>query len=414
LSRLRVAIVEAIPYEASWGGDGVYLDGIRHFLTSNGCNVTTFVTDAARGRRKPWVRLRTHADPLRHRWKVKGAVTFGAQAAFCLHPLLIRNTATHLLGRRSQAHDDPTPTEHCWVERQLREWLPDIVIYYLGAASILRSFDQPWKSVALGGWLRSRWIEAGSSAVAPASPRDRALIDAMRGADLAAFNNQADIDFFAGATGGRNAALWGMSFPPAPPLSDADEPVVLYVAADTEPNQRSLDWLLQGAWPQIRAASPDARLRIVGTVARRRVADPEHGIEFCGFVETLAEEYQRAQVVVAPIRAGTHGAKTKVAEALSFGRPLVTTSVGIDRGAPDRLGEAVDIADDGMGFATAVIGLLGDPKLRQRRNAQAREAYRATFAQDVAFASLRSLLADVSASPRGAASISLPKLLTQR
>ena len=396
---IRVAIVESLPYEMLWNGDGVYLDGVRRFLTDHGCDVTTFVTDI--GHRGPRVALRTRADATRHRWRVRQAVQRGPDQFLSYSPTLLPSIAA-VAGRRLLAragvtlaepsHDRPSRGAHRWVRRELKALKPDLVIYYLGAIALLDGAERPWKAVALGGWLRSRWIAAGTATATPLDATDQGLVAAMRHAD------QVDIRFVAAETGMADTALWGMSFPPSRALAPSREPVVLYVGAKTGPNREGLDWLLAKVWPQVLSAVPAARLRLVGGMARGLASDPVRHVEVAGFVDDLADEYARAQLVVAPILSGTHGAKTKVAEALGFGRPLVTTSVGIDRGAPNRLDEAVDVADDPAGFAAAIIALLRDEARRAARTEAAGAIYRRVFANDVAYAPLRALLDSLAAS----------------
>lgn len=400
---IRVAIVESLPYEVLWNGDGVYLDGVRRYLTDIGCEVTTFVTNL--GHRGPRLTFRTRADPALHRWRVRQALARGPNRFLSVSPELPASVAAvaarRLLQRAGVAvpepsHDRPTRGGTRWIARELAAAKPDLVIYYLGAIAFLPAFEQPWTSVALGGWLRSRWIAAGDPAARPLDATDTALVAAMRQADHVGFNNQADRAFYEQATGRSNAALWGMSFPPSRALAPSDEPVGLYVGAKTGPNQEGLDWLAAHVWPRVRTAVPEARLRLVGGMAQGRSGDPLNGIEVAGFVDDLTEEYRRAQLVVAPILNGTHGAKTKVAEALGFGRPLVTTTVGIDRGAPEQLAGAVDVADDAAGFADAIIRLLRNEDARRHRSEVAAQVYGRVFANEVAYAPVRTLIDDLA------------------
>src|SRR5690606_23305482 len=153
-----------------------------------------------------------------------------------------------------------------------------------------------------------------------------------------------------------------------------------------------LDWLMEEIWPKIARDRPEARLRIAGGVKDGWNRPLPQGVEMLGRVASLEGEYRRAQVVVAPLTNGTAGVKVKVAEALSYGRPLVTTSLGVDPGAPGQFGAAVDVADDAGAFADAVSRLLADPGLRRERARLAREAFRTNFSGAAAYGALSSHL----------------------
>jgi glycosyltransferase involved in cell wall biosynthesis len=92
-----------------------------------------------------------------------------------------------------------------------------------------------------------------------------------------------------------------------PPAVEPSGPVCLFVGNFAhDPNLHALHWLLEHAWPAIRAARPDVRLEIVGPglpEATTREAAAQ-GVEPRGRVENLAECYRHAAVFVNPIRSG--------------------------------------------------------------------------------------------------------------
>ena len=90
-----------------------------------------------------------------------------------------------------------------------------------------------------------------------------------------------------------------------------------------------------------------------------------NGIIVKGFVseEELARLYDTCRLVVVPLRYGA-GVKGKVVEALYYGTPMVTTSVGIE-GIPDPE-HYVRIADDPENFANAVTEMYQNPKMLEQ------------------------------------------------
>lgn len=130
------------------------------------------------------------------------------------------------------------------------------------------------------------------------------------------------------------------------------------------PNEDAVIFLSEQILPLIRQkASCAFRFIIVGTGPSEGVKAlsrlPE--VEVIGAVPDVAPWYRQADVVVVPIRAGG-GTRIKVLEAFSYGRPVVTTSVGIE-GIDARDGEDILIEDTPAAFAARCLQLMADPQL---------------------------------------------------
>jgi glycosyltransferase involved in cell wall biosynthesis len=89
-----------------------------------------------------------------------------------------------------------------------------------------------------------------------------------------------------------------------------------------------------------------------------------------GAVENPVPYYQRSRVCVVPLRAGG-GTRLKILEAMAFGRPVVTTSIGCE-GLDVVDGEHLLIGDTAEAFAENVISLLRHPELSERMAGSAR------------------------------------------
>lgn len=137
----------------------------------------------------------------------------------------------------------------------------------------------------------------------------------------------------------------------------------------SSPNGDGLIWFVQHVLPKVLERNPWTRLRVTGAHPPRsitRLASPS--VVFEGKVDDLAAFYDRARVVVVPVRFGA-GVKTKTVEALQYAVPTVTTPVGAE--GLDLLGTgALEITDDADDFADRVVRLLEDPPAwgRQRDN----------------------------------------------
>jgi glycosyltransferase involved in cell wall biosynthesis len=159
----------------------------------------------------------------------------------------------------------------------------------------------------------------------------------------------------------------------SPPLDDADMPSaprieppgaaeVLFVGAlGRIENEDAAQWLLSDIWPHVLKAVPSARLTIAGaepSEALKRVAKRYENVELTDYVKSLSPYYERASVVVAPMRLGA-GVKLKSVVAMLWGLPVVATRVGAEGVTGPRVFIAVE--DRSERFAEAVINVLNDP-----------------------------------------------------
>lgn len=170
------------------------------------------------------------------------------------------------------------------------------------------------------------------------------------------------------------------------------------------PNRDALGWLLSDLFPRIRAAAPEARLRLVGAGLEAALAAvlgdapvPE-GVDAVGFAEDLVEEVARAAVFVCPVRTGG-GMRGKVLEALGMERAVVTTPIGTE-GIATEDGVSARIAKDAEGFAAAVVELLGDPARRRAMGRAGRRLVRSHYDVRVVFGALEALYEDLAAGKR--------------
>lgn len=158
-------------------------------------------------------------------------------------------------------------------------------------------------------------------------------------------------------------------FSPPPVPRSADRPVALFVSPVA--SNKGIDRLLE-AWPLVRRAVPEARLRVVGRgpldTLVRRAAARDASIEHLGPMprEAVAEQMRGASVFVTAPRA------TKVwneqfglayLEAMATGLPVVTTVCGSNHEAV--VPPNVRTADDAAALAEALAAFLGDPARRE-------------------------------------------------
>jgi glycosyltransferase involved in cell wall biosynthesis len=158
------------------------------------------------------------------------------------------------------------------------------------------------------------------------------------------------------------------------------------------PNQDAVLWFLNEVYPLMANKLPDLHVTIAGNAPTDEIkARASEAILVTGRVseEELRSLYNKVKVVVAPLRIGA-GVKGKVVEALRMGVPVVTTSIGI-QGLPG-YEDSIAVADDPTDFAKAILDLLQDEALWQRRRDAGLKYYRENFSESVVAPKVLALL----------------------
>jgi glycosyltransferase involved in cell wall biosynthesis len=184
----------------------------------------------------------------------------------------------------------------------------------------------------------------------------------------------------------------GVSAASREPTAAPGRRTALFVGAlDYGPNKASLRWFLDEVWPQVRARVPDATFLAVGrglsSVHPRPGGEPA-GVEFHSDVAAVDPFYERADVCVVPLLSGG-GTKIKLVEALSRGRAVVTTSLGLEGLEEHRA--VLRVADGADAFATALAELFEDPEQATALGAAAADVAR-SFSWETAMTPLRDVL----------------------
>ena len=193
--------------------------------------------------------------------------------------------------------------------------------------------------------------------------------------------------------GARNAAVIpnSVSMPEYTPPSS--EPVLLFLGSDYGANLEAADYMAKRIWPHVREAMPEARLVIAGiskNMLDRGVHDTP-GIEVPGFVESLDDLYAGSRVVVTPILVGG-GTRFKIIEAGAYGRPVVSTTVGME-GIDLTPGSEIIVRDDPREFASACVEFLIDGALSERIGLAAREKAAARYDRRAVVKNIRQRIA---------------------
>jgi GT2 family glycosyltransferase/glycosyltransferase involved in cell wall biosynthesis len=134
------------------------------------------------------------------------------------------------------------------------------------------------------------------------------------------------------------------------------------------PNTDAVTWFVHAVFPLIRAALPELVFHVIGSKvpdAVRALAD-EH-VQVHGYVEDITPYMDGCRISVAPLRYGA-GVKGKVNMAMSYGLPVVATTMAVE-GMHVHSGDEVLVADAAAAFAAEVVRLYGDQALWERLSA---------------------------------------------
>lgn len=128
-----------------------------------------------------------------------------------------------------------------------------------------------------------------------------------------------------------------------------------------EPNWNSVQYLNETIWPLIRKQLSTAVLDIYGAYPTQKVFqlhNDKQGFVIKGRAESAKEVISNARVVLAPLRFGA-GIKGKLLDAMEYGTPSVTTSIGAESMRAD-LDWNGSIEDDPHQFANEAVQLYQD------------------------------------------------------
>ena len=131
------------------------------------------------------------------------------------------------------------------------------------------------------------------------------------------------------------------------------------------PNYDAVWYFYHKILPYIKQAHPNVIFYVVGNYPPTKLKrlESNRDIVVTGHVPETRPYFAQSAVFVSPLRGGS-GIQVKNLEALAMGLPVVTTSVGA-AGIEAKIGHDLIIADEPKEFASKVIQLLDDPKLRR-------------------------------------------------
>jgi glycosyltransferase involved in cell wall biosynthesis len=152
-------------------------------------------------------------------------------------------------------------------------------------------------------------------------------------------------------------------------------------------NVDSIDWFVKNIWVDDRVRK-EYDFHIYGLVCNKLI-DMSKDINIHGIVNNINEVYENADVVINPVRFGS-GLKIKNVEAMAYGIPLITTSVGI-QGMKSISQKEIIVADNAKEFTIELIKLVQN-KVRFSLSNSSKKYAKDYFSQDTCFKELKNTL----------------------
>jgi glycosyltransferase involved in cell wall biosynthesis len=148
-------------------------------------------------------------------------------------------------------------------------------------------------------------------------------------------------------------------------------------------NIKALRWFIKNVWVDIHAGHNNTEFYIFGTACRTIGQDLPDGIVLKGEVENVSSAFPQFHIAINPIRSGA-GLQIKSVEAISYGRPLVTTRLGAqDLIRPD--GNGVLIANSASEWQAHLSKLITNRDFRLATAAECTKTAQQNFSNQAAF-----------------------------
>ena len=121
-------------------------------------------------------------------------------------------------------------------------------------------------------------------------------------------------------------------------------------------------WFVEQVLPRLRKALPDINVHIIGSKMPPAVSELKApGLQVHGYVEDLEPYLDGCRIALAPLRYGA-GVKGKVNMSMSYGQPVVATTVAAE-GMHLVPGRDILVADEPGLFAAQIVRLYGNREL---------------------------------------------------
>ena len=139
---------------------------------------------------------------------------------------------------------------------------------------------------------------------------------------------------------------------------------------DWAPNVQGVQWFVDEVWPLVRSEVPDVELQLAGKNFPTVHSFTKPGLTVLGEIENPWDMMSCHAAMIIPLRSGS-GMRIKAIEAMAAGRPIVTTTLGVE-GITGTDGVHFFVEDDALSFARRLVELLKNDQLAKDMGSAAR------------------------------------------
>ncbi len=172
-------------------------------------------------------------------------------------------------------------------------------------------------------------------------------------------------------------SITGTDLEQYPFVEKAKEPNTIFYfgSMDWMPNIEAVEWFHKNCWEEVKQSNNLVKWVIAGKNMPQNIAmlgENDDRILIQENVESAAVFYQTYNIMLAPILSGS-GLRIKLVEGISYGKPIVTTAIGME-GLSCEDKKEVMIANNAPAFTKAVVALL-EHNQKQEKLSQAARKY---------------------------------------
>ncbi|MBU2025435.1 glycosyltransferase, partial [Patescibacteria group bacterium] len=179
----------------------------------------------------------------------------------------------------------------------------------------------------------------------------------------------------------------------APPDFDYSRPRsgVFFVGSKHPPNIDGIKWFYEKVWPLVKKNNPDIVVKVAGNGLDKALSGlASKNFQILGFVKDLDPFFKSSKIFISPLRYGA-GIKGKILLAMSYGLPVVTTSIGAE-GIGLKNNKSALIADSPQEFAEKIKRLYTDQELWKKVSKNSLALIRENYSEKKAQERIREIL----------------------
>lgn len=172
-----------------------------------------------------------------------------------------------------------------------------------------------------------------------------------------------------------------------------DKPKILFCGSlNYQPNIEGIRWFYDAIMPILRDKLSDFEVIIIGnceSLDEFQYLFEDPNINLIGRVDDVAPYYHNSMISIVPLLSGS-GIRLKITESMSFGCPVVSTTLGAEGIEYDE--DSIFIADTPEQFSEDIILLLQDVQLRNKLRMNGRSLVEQKYDWKILMADFRDII----------------------